>query len=161
MEPGHICLLNYGERPVLYHVRILLAPTTQDNWVVLTPDFDSYEEQMSPLNADLEEFVYLGSNTNLPANIPANRVYGFAPLDPGTLANHMTNGRVMANAIRAGLGLGPLGMNPPVAAAVAAPVAPIAPAAPPGVLWGGAGAPPAVAQAAPAAAAVIDEGEET
>lgn len=155
MEPGHLCLLNYGERPVLYHVRILLAATIQDNWVVLTPDMDTYEEQMSLLNADLEEFIYLGSNTNIPPNIPANRAYGFAPLDPGTLANHVANGRVMANVIRAGQGLGALAANPAVAAA-APPVAPVAPVAPPGVLGGGPGAVPAVAPGVVAAGAVVD-----
>ena len=148
MEPGHLCLLNYGEAPPLYHVRILLAPTSLDNWMVLTPDMDSFEEQMSPLNSDLTDFIYLGASTSIPAGIPPHQIYGFAPMDPGTLANHLAIGRATANTIRAGLGLPPVGT--PAVATPAAPgtVPPAAPAAPPGLLGGGARAPPAMAAGA-------------
>ena len=138
MEPGQLCLVNYGERPRLFHVRILLAPTTVDNWVVLTPDMDTYEEQMSALNTDLTEFIYLGPNPAIPAHIPANQVYGFAPMNPGTLAGYLASGKIMANAIRANQGLPALGQAPQAAAlAQAVPGAPVAPvaavAAPPAV----------------------------
>ena len=147
MEPGQLCLVNYGEVPPLYHVRLLLAPTSVDCWMVLTPDMDSYEEQMSPRNTDLTDFIYLGSHAHIPRHIPANQVYGFAPMDPGSLARHLADGRVAANIIRAGLGMAPLAAGGPAPLPAApAPPAPIAPAAPPGAL-GGAGAVPVVAGA--------------
>ena len=105
--------MNYGERPRLYHVRVLLAPTTDDSWVVLTPDLDMYEEELAVSNPDLEDFVYLGSSNTIPRRIPHNQVYGFQPMDPGTLARHMARGRTMANNIRAGLGQPPLGHPQP------------------------------------------------
>ena len=131
LEPGQLCLVNYGERPKLFHVRILLAPTTVDNWVVLTPDMDTYEEQMSALNTDFTEFIYLGPNPTIPAHIPANQVYGFAPMSPGTLAGYLASGKIMANAIRANQGLPALGQVPQAAGAPVAPVAAVA--APPAV----------------------------
>ena len=147
MEPGQLCLVNYGEVPPLYHVRLLLAPTSVDCWMVLTPDMDSYEEQMSPRNTDLTDFIYLGSHAHIPRHIPVNQVYGFAPMDPGSLARHLADGRVAANIIRAGLGMAPLAAGGPAPLPAApAPPAPIAPAAPPGAL-GGAGAVPVVAGA--------------
>ena len=151
MEPGHLCLVNYGERPPVYHVRLLLAPTTLDNWVILTPDLDAYEEQMSPRNPDFTDFLYLGAHAHVPAHIPAPQVYGFGPMDPGDLATHMANGRVTANILRAGQGLPPLGVG--VVAQPAAPAPPVAapavvPPPPPGVLGGGVAAVPAVAAAA-------------
>ena len=82
MEPGHLCLLNYGEAPPLYNVRILLAPTSLDNWMVLTPDMDSFEEQMSPLNSDLTDFIYLGAST--PAFQPGSPLIKFTDLHPWT-----------------------------------------------------------------------------
>ena len=146
MEAGHLALVDYGEVPRLYHARLLLAPTTGSNWVILTPDYDRYEEQMDHLNGDFADFIFLGAHGVIPAHIPAHEVYSFAPMNPGLLAHHMTLGKVEANAIRHSRGVGPIGA---VAHAIPAPaVAPAAPAAvPAGVLAGG-----HVAAVAPAAA---------
>lgn len=150
MEAGHLALVDYGEVPRLYHTRLLLAPTTGTNWVILTPDFDRYEEQMDHLNVDFSDFIFLGSQGVIPAHIPAHEVYSFAPMNAGLLAHHMTLGKVEANAIRQSRGVGPIGGGAPLAPAPAA--APAAPAAAPaGILVGGHG--PAAAPAAAVAGA--------
>jgi hypothetical protein len=89
MEPGHLALLNYDERPVCWHTRLLLAPVSGSSWLILTPDYDMYEEDLSLQNSDLVDFEYLGASANPPPRIPAGSIYGFAPMDPATLANYL------------------------------------------------------------------------
>eukprot|EP00438_Fugacium_kawagutii_P003956 Skav200396 [mRNA] locus=scaffold1919:156792:162160:- [translate_table: standard] len=152
MQPGHVALVNYGERPATWHARLLLGRVDGDTWMILTPDYDMYSELLSPANGDYTDFEYLGSQTRPPARIPARQIYGFAPLDPGTLANYIHQGQQAAEAERRALGL-PAGGAVGPAPALAAPPAPPGGAVPlPGVLVGGppaAGAPVAVAAAAP------------
>lgn len=148
MQAGHVALLNYGERPVLWHARLLLGQVDQELWMCLTPDFDMYSETLSLANPDLTDYEYLGSSAQPPARIAARTIYGFAPMDPGTLARYIQQGQAAAAAERQAMGLPALGAvvaAPPVAA-VAGPAAAAVPL--PGVLGGG---PPA---AAPAVAAV-------
>ena len=162
MEPGGIAFVDYGERPVVWHTRLLLAPTNSTCWVILTPDLDAYEEEMDIGNPDFQNFHYAGPTGVIPPHIDRRRVYSFAPLSPGDLGRHMQQGRVTANAIRAAAGLPPL---PPLAAA-AHPVAPPQPAVPPPVpayvpvpgMLGGA-LPPA-APAVPAAVAGVGAQEQ-
>ena len=148
MESGHIAFLDYGEIPQIWHTRVLLAPTTADNFVILTPDFDIYEEQMSLLNSDLLDFHYGGADGALAARIAPASVYGFAPMSPADLARYTLQGRVQANAIRAAAGLPPLvrlGAGPVAPVAQVAPPAGLAaPAPPPGLLGGAAAAAPAL-----------------
>ena len=141
MESGHLALVRYeGQVPALYHARLLLAPTARNNWMILTPDFDRYEEQLDHTNSDFDDFIYLWAHGNPPPHIPGHMIYSFAPMDPGVLTNQMTQARVEANAIRVIHGLPPLAPpHPGVAHGAAAPPPP-APAA----------AAPAVVPAAPA-----------
>ena len=156
MESGHVALVHYGENPSVWHVRILLGHIQANEWQILTPDFDRYSEQLDHLNPDYTDFIYLGASTTVPARVPAHEVYGFAPMDPGTLAHHIQQGRMEANAERLNRGLPPLA---PMAAGHAAVVPPPPAVAPlPGVLGGGAavaGAPPAGAGAGAAPAGVV------
>lgn len=130
MEGGHICFLNYGEVPVVWHTRVILAPTTADNYVVLTPDYDIYEEQLSMANADLVDFHYGGADGHLDPRIPVGSVYAFAPMTPAELARFTQQGRAQANALRAAAGLPflpgvaavPMGVGMAVAAPPPAPV---------------------------------------
>lgn len=139
MEPGHLAFVNYGEVPITWHTRVILAPTTADNYIVLTPDHDLFEEQMSMRNQDLVDFHYGGADGYLPPRIAPRTVYSFAPLSPAELARFMQQGRAEANQIRAAAGLAHL-PAPGVAIAAPAPVAapsppPVAP--PPGILGPG------------------------
>lgn len=91
----------------------------------MTPDFDMYEEELSLANSDLIDFEFLGPSPHPPARIPAARIYGFAPMDPGDLADYIQRGQVMADALKAARGI-PAAPGVPAAApgVVAAPVAP-------------------------------------
>ena len=99
MNPGDIAIVNYGERPTTWHMRVLLAHTSQDNWVVLTPDHDIYEEQMSGDNPDLTGFHHCGANGSLPARINPGNVYAFSPLTPQALRGYMVQGQAEADRI--------------------------------------------------------------
>ena len=140
MQPGSLALCNYGEHPVCWHTRLLLAWVNDNNWIVLTPDEDRYEEQMDGTNEDFVDFEFLGSSTNVPARISAASVYGFGPLAAGDLAYHMNQARLEANALRLQRGLPPL---PPPGGQVVQPppLAPPPPAPPAGL------APPGMAPA--------------
>lgn len=136
MEPGHIVFLDYDERPKLWHTRVLLSPTTADCWMVLTPDHDIFEEQISMANGDIIDLHYGGPDGNLAPRIAPNSVYSFQPMDPGLLGNYMMQGRVQGDAIRALAGLPPARPGPPglAAPAAAAPVAPAIAGGAPGVV---------------------------
>lgn len=103
MEVGGIALLNYGEVPLTWRTRLLLAHTQGSSWVIATPDFDIYEEDMSLSNSNLSDFYYCGPLGAIPARIPAASVYGFAPMGPDRLGELMQQGRVHAAGIRAHL----------------------------------------------------------
>ena len=87
MESGHICFLDYDECPKVWHTRVLLSPTTADNWMALTPDHDIYEEQMSLRNPGIIDFHYGGVGGSLAPHIDPYRVYAFQPMTPAALAN--------------------------------------------------------------------------
>ena len=149
MEAGHLALVNYGEIPPVWHTRLLLGRVDGNVWQILTPDLDRYPEQMDGLNPDFVDFEYLGAGGNPPARIPAHQIYGFAPLDPASLAHHMTQGRLEANAQRLALGLPLTGAAPAPPAPPVAPMVPVPPPPPLGVLGAGpAVVPPAVMPAA-------------
>ena len=156
MESGHVALVHYGEVPSVWHVRILLGHIQANEWQILTPDFDRYSEQLDHLNPDYTDFIYLGASTTVPARVPAHEVYGFAPLGPGTLAHHIQQDRMEANAERLNRGLPPLAPGGAGPAAAAPPPPAVAPW--PGVLgWGAvaAGAPPVGAGAVAGPAGVV------
>ncbi|OLP82160.1 Homogentisate 1,2-dioxygenase [Symbiodinium microadriaticum] len=75
------------------------SPEAQDNWVVLTPDHDIYEEQMSGDNPDLTGFHHCGANGSLPARINPGNVYAFSPLTPQALRGYMVQGQAEADRI--------------------------------------------------------------
>ena len=111
--------------------------------MILTPDYDRYPEDLSLANPDYTDFEFLGASTRPPPRIPPGQVYGFAPLDPGTLANHIRQGQVEADNERIALGLPPVPAPVAPAAHVGAPVpvpAPVAGAAPAPAAGVGAGA---------------------
>lgn len=155
MEYGGIAFVHYGEIPSVWHSRLLLAPTTGNNWIVLTADLDAYEEEMAMGNPDFTGFWYAGPLGAVPPHIPPGEVYGFRAMSPAALGNHMYQGKIAANSVRLAAGLPPL---PPAGGGhgvvapppgVAAPPAP--PAAVPGVLGG-------VAPPAPVPAGVAGAG---
>lgn len=141
MEAGHLCLVRYADP--LWHARLLLAHIEGTTWQILTPDYDRYDEQLDQHNVDYTGFEYLGPSGVVPAHIPAAQVYSFAPMDPGTLALHMQQGRIEAQAERVRRGLAPVAAAPAGLAPVAGVPQVVPPVAPPAGVLG-----PAVAPAA-------------
>ena len=105
--------------------------------MVLTPDLDLFEEQMSLANVDIIDFHYGGAAGALAPRIAPGSVYSFQPLTPAVLADFMLQGRIQGNAIRAAAGLPPVG--PGGAAPPVAPVAQAVPAPPVAAVAGAAG----------------------
>ena len=137
MNAGDIAILNYGERPTTWHMRVLLAPTTDDNWVILTPDLDVYEEQMSRDNPDLVGFHHCGPDGALPPRIHVGSVYAFAPLTPQALRGYMAQGRAEAAQILSERGAPAVGatQEQPAAGVVGEPAGAPAAAADPNDTW--------------------------
>lgn len=124
LAPGSVTYMDYGQRrPRVTHTRLALALVEQDDWVILTPDYDMYVETLSAGNPDLQNFWVGQADGALPAGVPAGSVYGFQPLTAGEIARYMGEGRAEADLERGRRGIAPVvvGAAP---AAVAAPVAP-------------------------------------
>jgi len=124
MERGGIVLLNYGEVPLTWHTRVLLHQVAGTLWVILTPDYDIYEEDINLANPDLVDLHYCGPQGAVPARIPVGSVYGFAPLTPGQLGQFMVQGRIYALSL--GAVVAPAAAAAAVVPPAAAPVAPLA-----------------------------------
>ena len=129
MEAGHLCLVKYED--ATWHARLLLAPIEGTIWQILTPDFDRYDEQMDEHNDDFSDFIYLGASGAIPGRVRARNIYSFAPMDPRTLAHHMHQGRLEAQAARLqrGLDVPAAPAAPALAAAVPQVVPPVVPQA--------------------------------
>ena len=44
---GDLVIVDYGEVPQVIHARLVGAHVSQDTYVIITPDLDIYEEQLS------------------------------------------------------------------------------------------------------------------
>lgn len=130
MQAGDLALLNYGEVPLTWHTRLILAHTTHSCFIILTPDLDRYEEQLDAGNPDLIDFEFLGPSGNIPPRIPPASVYGFRGLAAADLAHHMGQARAEALVIQQQRGVGAAGAAP-----VAPPPVPPVPPAPRATCW--------------------------
>ena len=95
-------------------------------YVIVTPDHDVYEEQLSNANPDFVAYHYgsPGLRAVPPAGVNAGRVYGFRALSALQYQQLMHQARVYAAGLRMGLGLPAAGGAPapgPAVPAVAAP----------------------------------------
>ena len=144
-----------------WHERLVLGHIQNDEYMIVTPDFDFYPEQLSANNGDLDGFRVQGAGGVLPVGVQAFLVYGFAAMTGADRAQVMAEGKQLVDAERAARGLvvrpgAPL----PAAAAAAVVAAPPPPAlpGPPGGLPVGMpplGAPPAGGALAAASAATV------
>ena len=127
---GDIVFVDYGEVPQVIHTRLVGAHVHNDLYVIVTPDHDVYEEQLSNANPDFVAYHYGGPGLGAvpPAGVNPGRVYGFRALSAVQYQQLMHQARVYAAGLRMGLGL-------PVAGAAPAQV-PAAPAAEaPALVW--------------------------
>ncbi|CAK0818286.1 unnamed protein product, partial [Prorocentrum cordatum] len=139
---GITVFLNYGD--ALYHERILLAWVVDSLFIVITPDFDVYIEQIDASNPDLEALRVSDHAGSIPFGLTGAQLYRFRARPAGAdLVNLMAEGRHHARVERAARGLapppgqddiiGPGGNAPavvPIPLPVPPPVAPGVPAVP-------------------------------
>lgn len=61
--------------------------------MILTPDYDVYEEEMSSICIDLVDFHYCGPQGQIPPRIQPGTVFGFGPMTPAQMrAGHDSKG---------------------------------------------------------------------
>ena len=123
INEGDLVFLDYGEVPQVVHSRLVAGHVQNDVYVIVTPDYDIYEEQLSNLNPDVVGYFYGGPGLGArpPIGVNPARVYGFRAMTAIEYQRLMQQGRTYANGLRTALGI-------PVIGAAAAPVA-AAPAA--------------------------------
>lgn len=121
----------------VYHERIVLCPTTNGRYFVVTPDEDMYEEPLS--TPPLLSVHLLGPRRGLPRNLRRYECHRFengsfgGDLDDEELDALVANAVLLANPIRTAAGLPPLDdQGQPIAAVAGRPIAGAAlpPAAP-------------------------------
>ena len=132
ISEGDICFVNYGEVPPCIHARLVGARVHNDVFVIITPDHDVYEEQLSDLNPDYTAFHHGGPGLGaaIPAGLNPAHVYSFGAMSAVDYQRLMNQARLYAAGFRAGLGLAPVAPQAqaaPAAAAVAAVAAPADP----------------------------------
>jgi len=124
-----------------YHERLVIAHIQGDEYLVASPTFDLFFEQLSAGNADIADMRLGGLNGEVPIGLCADLIFGFGVINRVQRNGLLLEGERMAVLERAHRGIGAVAVGGIGAAAVAVPV----PAAlPPAVLAGVALAAPAV-----------------
>ena len=150
--PGDRVLICYGEMVpgrggALWHVRLVLDHVVNAEYVIATPDFDLYVEELSPNNADLEGVRVSPAAGGLPPGLVGAAVYDFGPISAADLAALISEGKRLGVHERAARGVAPpvvggVRAAPPAGPLAAAfPAVAVQPFAPPG-LAGAVAAPP-------------------
>ena len=148
-----MCYVGQG----LFHKRLVVGHIQNSDFMVCTPDYEVYPEQLDMSNVDLDAIRFCPRPCQLPVGIPAGSAYCFQDLSADRLAALLEEGAVLTDTERLARGLAAVGGIAPLPiAAVAAPLPPppaLVPAAPllaPAVAAGApAAVPPAAAQARP------------
>ena len=104
---GDVVYVDYGERPIVVHTRVVLAPVDEGNhlYMILTPDLDIYAEILHDSNPDFTRFLGPGPRGGIPRGVSARNVYGFSPMTAAQLGAYIQQGREEARAERVRLGL--------------------------------------------------------
>jgi hypothetical protein len=127
LSVGDVTYVDYGDG--VYHVRLMGCQIHNDNWAIITPDHDVYDEVQSGDNPDYVSWIYGGPGLGsaVPPRVPPARVYGFGALTAAEYQQLLSQARIYAAGARALLGHPPVPAPgaAPVVAAAAAPVAPI------------------------------------
>ena len=126
LAPGTWAYLYYDGDDV-WHVRLLLAWCDGAEYVVLSPDYDMFIEEISAANADLGGLRIAGQTTELPVGLAGQPVYAFnPPLSGAQVGDLILEGSRMARAERQARGLAPAAGAPARANSLAPAVVPIA-----------------------------------
>ena len=90
---GSLGYVDYGEVPRVVHARLILDHVIGHTYVILTPDHHIYEECLNAdENEDIDRFWAGQPNGSPPRSVPANCVYGFAPMSANQVARFMNLG---------------------------------------------------------------------
>eukprot|EP00971_Amphidinium_carterae_P118249 2342609-Amphidinium_carterae.2 len=124
LDPGQCVLIRYalaGEDGELWHSRIVLSKIgKRASHIVVSPDYEIYEEELSLSNADLDGVRVCGPKGQRPAGL-RGRVYEFDPFpESDTMRRLVEEGRLLAQQLAAEDALAAGG----VAGAMAGPMAP-------------------------------------
>ena len=114
-KAGDIVLVRY-EDDGPWHERLLLYRARGSIWVLATPDYDIYEEEIGSHNADFVAVRYPKPGGGLPPGVQQGTVYGFDAPSDDDKKQLIVEGTEMGRAERERLGL-PLDDAPAAAAA--------------------------------------------
>jgi hypothetical protein len=120
LSPFRVVLVRYDD--ALFHERLLCGQVAGSEWVICTPDFDFYVEQLDLQNVDLSGIRFYGSVGGLPVGIAAGGVYCFPPATVREIWDLVDEGRQLAIQERQarGIGLAAPALPPPPPAGGAA-----------------------------------------
>jgi hypothetical protein len=78
--PGEVVYVVYGDEPNLFHARLLTGHIVGASWIVVSPSFDVFEEDISLANPDLE-VVRFGRGPGLPPfGLRPEQLFDFTPV---------------------------------------------------------------------------------
>ena len=103
--------------PRLWHERLVLAHVQEETYIVLTPDEDMYEEELSLLNTDIRSLRVKPANNRLPPGVVAAEVYPLPVIRANALARYQAEAQRMV-----GQGPGAVEVASPVQGAGGAPI---------------------------------------
>ena len=108
LVPGDVCYVDYGEAPQCVHTRLVVGVVDRatHEFMILTPDMDSYIEVLDSSNSDFAAFYRAGRGAAIPPGLNPAIIYGFAPMSAQDLARHLQQGRADADQERILPGLG-------------------------------------------------------
>ena len=116
---GRAAYVNYHGAPDEWHERIIVGHVQDNSYVVVTPDFDIYVEDLqSDVNNAAVRFCM--ADNQLPHGIDPNEVYGFAAITPAQRTRLLEEGALLTKQEKRRRGIGAGGAA--AAVAVAAPV---------------------------------------
>ena len=103
---GSLGYVDYGEVPRVIRARLILDHVIGHTYVILTPDHHIYEECLNAdENEDIDRFWPGQPNGSPPRSVPANCVYGFAPMSANQVARFMNLGAAEGRRLRGELGI--------------------------------------------------------
>eukprot|EP00973_Karenia_brevis_P083914 11643674-Karenia_brevis.AAC.1 len=129
-NPGDLVYVEYvapgGEGFGLHHERLVIAQVEGNSYMIATPTFDLYVEDLDMSNPDLYSIRVGQVGGGLPLGITAENVFGFGLISHAQRQALQTEGERLARLERLGRGIGgaaPAGVIVPAGAVAAVPVA--------------------------------------
>lgn len=112
-EEGMVVYCDYGEAPACVHSRLVVGVIDPGSfhYVVVSPDFDIFDDILDASNPDFVSFHPPGPNNGLPVGVAPASIYGFAPMAANEYARLLSRGRAFAAAERLRLGIAPAVMG--------------------------------------------------